>query len=114
MSQFKLAWFQTSRKARFWLTPAVMEAFKRLYARVSRTIMKFFHKIHVYKLLIKASLRRAIFNAFYSAIIVFLGSLAAQLQNTQQITTITIVTAILTATVTFLTELVRIIRFSNC
>ena len=68
-------------------------------------IMKFFHKIHVYKLLIKASLRRAIFNAFYSAIIVFLGSLAAQLQNTQQITTITIVTAILTATVTFLTEL---------
>jgi hypothetical protein len=82
-----------------------MEAFKRLYARVSRTIMKLFHKIHVYKLLIKASLRRAIFNAFYSAIIVFLGSLAAQLQNTQQITTITIVTAILTATVTFLTEL---------
>jgi uncharacterized membrane protein YfcA len=67
--------------------------------------MKLFHKIHVYKLLLKASLKKAFYNALYSAIIVFLGSLAAQLQNTQQITTITVVAAILIAIVTFLTEL---------
>jgi hypothetical protein len=67
--------------------------------------MKFFSKIRVYKLLIKASLKKALLHAFYSSIIVFLSSLAAQLQSTQQITTITVVTAIVTAAVTFLTEL---------
>jgi hypothetical protein len=64
-----------------------------------------FHKIQIYKLLIKASLKKALFNAFYSALIVFAGSLAAQVQNTQQITLITVITAFLTAVVTFLTEL---------
>jgi len=62
-------------------------------------------KIRVYKLLIKASLKKALLNALYSALIVFLGSLAAQLQNTQQITVITVITALLVALVTFLTEL---------
>jgi hypothetical protein len=67
--------------------------------------MKFFSKIRVYKLLIKASLKKALLHAFYSSIIVFLSSLAAQLQSTQQITIITVITAIVTAAVTFLTEL---------
>jgi Zn-dependent membrane protease YugP len=66
--------------------------------------MKLFHKIHVYKLLIKASLKKALLNAFYSSLIVFFGILAAQLQNTQQITVITVVTAVLSALVTFLVE----------
>jgi len=65
----------------------------------------FIRKIYVYKLLIKSSLKKALLNALYSSIIVFLSSLAAQLQNTQQITIITVITAIVTAAVTFLTEL---------
>jgi hypothetical protein len=65
----------------------------------------FIRKIHVYKLLIKSSLKKALLNALYSSLIVFLSSLTAQLQNTQQITIITIITAIITAAVTFLTEL---------
>ena len=44
-------------------------------------------------------------SSFYSALIVFLGSLAAQLRNQQQITVITVVTALLSALVTFLVEL---------
>jgi flagellar basal body-associated protein FliL len=66
--------------------------------------MKLFRKIRVYKLLIKASLKKALLNALYSSLIVFSGSLAAQLQNSRQITVITVVTAALTALVTFLTE----------
>jgi uncharacterized protein involved in response to NO len=68
-------------------------------------LKRFFHKIRIYKLLLKASLKKALFNAFYSALIVFCGTLVAQLQNTQQITIITVITAFLTATVTFLVEL---------
>jgi len=68
-------------------------------------LKRFFHKIHIYKLLIKTTLKKALLNAFYSSLIVFLSSLAAQLQNTQQITIITVITAFLIATVTFLTEL---------
>jgi len=64
-----------------------------------------FKKIRVYRLLIKASLKKALLSSFYSALIVFLGSLAAQLRDQQQITVITIITALLTALVTFLVEL---------
>ena len=64
-----------------------------------------FKKIRVYRLLIKASLKKALLSSFYSALIVFLGSLAAQLRDHHQITIITIVTALLSALVTFLVEL---------
>jgi hypothetical protein len=66
---------------------------------------EFIRKIHFYKLLIKSSLKKVLLNALYSSIIVFFSSLAAQLQNSQQITVITVVTAVVTAIVTFLTEL---------
>ena len=64
----------------------------------------FFHKIRVYKILLKASLKKALLNAFYSSLIAFFGTLLAQLQNTQQVTIITVVTAVLSAAVTFLVE----------
>jgi hypothetical protein len=66
--------------------------------------MKLFKKIRVYKLLIKNSLKKALLNALYSSLIVFFGSLVAQLQNSRQITVITFITATLTALVTFLIE----------
>jgi len=67
-------------------------------------LKRFFHKIRIYKILLKDSIKKALYNALYSAVIVFLGSLAAQLQNSQQITVITVVTAVLSALVTFLVE----------
>jgi len=67
-------------------------------------LKRFIHKIRIYKILLKDSIKKALYNALYSAVIVFLGSLAAQLQNSQQITVITVVTAVLSALVTFLVE----------
>ena len=87
------------------MTPVEKAVFNAHPGQKPKPNLSVFKKIRIYKLLIKASLKKALLSSFYSALIVFLGSLAAQLRDQQQITIITIVTALLTALVTFLAEL---------
>jgi uncharacterized membrane protein YjjP (DUF1212 family) len=77
--------------------------------------MKFFNNakfgFKVYFPIVKNATKKALKNACLSALITFISTLLAQLQNTQQITNITFITALLAGTLTFLVETKRNIQF---